>query len=559
MALRLEAASESLQKKSAWRILENHYKRIRNLHLRELFANDPRRGERMTAQGVGIYLDYSKNRITDQTMRFLVQLAKESALQEHIDRMFRGEKINITENRAALHVALRAPSRVSTFVNEENVVPQVHALLDRMAHFSESVRSGEWKGYTGKRIRNVINIGIGALDAGPRMAYSALKHYGDRSMNFRFVSNADGSELSEVISDLDASETLFIVCSKTFKTRETILNAVSARSWSMAAFGDEGKSVAKHFVAVANNVEEVTKFGIDYANMFRLWDWAAERYSLCSATGLSLMLAIGPENFRAMISGFHEMDMHFMATPFERNLPVILGLLVVWYVNLFGVHAMAVLPYEHSLRLLPTYLQHLAMESNGKRSTLIGTEVTQDTAPLLWGEVGWSGQHSFYQLLHQGTRLMPCDVIAFGMPHDLRDRNHAVLLANALAQTEALAFGKTAEEVRREGTPDWLVSHRVCEGNRPSNIIFAKQLTPEVLGKLIALYEHSVFTQGVIWNINSFDQWGGELGESLAERIIPELESTHDDRLDHDSSTNTLIKMYRQWKFALQGRNSVAV
>jgi glucose-6-phosphate isomerase len=507
----------------------------------------------MAAEGAGIYLDYSKNRITDQTIKLLIQLAAESGLQARIDAMFRGEKINITENRAALHVALRAPKGASAFLDGENVVPRVHAVLDKMTHFCNRVRSGDWKGYTGKRIRNVVNIGIGGSALGPVMAYEALKAYSDRTMTFRFVANVDHSDFAESVRDLDPSETLFIVCSKTFTTLETMTNACSARAWSLACFGDDKKSIAQHFVAVSTNADEVAKFGIDKANMFGVWDWVGGRYSIDSAIGLSTMLAIGPEYFRDMLDGFHQMDVHFLATPFERNLPVLMGLLTVWYVNLFGVQTIAVLPYEQYLSRFPAYLQQLAMESNGKHTTLIGTKATQLTGPVYWGEPGTNGQHSFYQLLHQGTGLIPCDFLAFGRSLHPSGRHHDILLANAFAQTEALAFGRSAEEVRAEGTPDWLIPHRVFEGNRPSNTILAGQLDPATLGKLVALYEHSVFTQGVIWSINSFDQWGVELGKDLAQRIIPELESTEEPQFEHDSSTNALIRRYRRIRKTTKG------
>jgi glucose-6-phosphate isomerase len=537
-------------KRAVWKALEAHYKRVRNLHLRDLFADDPTRGERMAAQGVGIYLDYSKNRITDHTLRLLIQLAEESGLQTRMDAMFRGEKINITEKRAVLHVALRAPEGASIFVDGKNVVPQVHAVLDKMSHFCDRVRSGEWKGHSGKRIRSVITIGIGGSDLGPDMAYEALKHYSDRSMTFRFVSNIDGTDFAESVRDLDPSETLFIVASKTFTTLETMANACTARAWLLGGLDGSEKSVAKHFVAVSTNAAEVAKFGIDTVNMFEFWDWVGGRYSLSSAIGLSTMLAVGPENFRAMLDGFHKMDMHFLATPFKLNLPVLMGLLAIWYNNLFGAQTIAILPYEQYLKRFPAYLQQLTMESNGKHVTLIGTEVTQTTGPIYWGEPGTNGQHSFYQLMHQGTKLIPCDFIAFGQPLNPLGRHHDMLLANVFAQTEALAFGKTSEQVKAEDTPDWLVPHRVFEGNRPSNTILAERLTPETLGKLVALYEHSVFTQGAIWNINSFDQWGAELGKELAQQIVPELESREEPELDHDSSTNSLIRHYRKLKKA---------
>jgi glucose-6-phosphate isomerase len=551
MAANVPAISENLHaKRTAWKALEGHHRKIRSLHLRDLFAEDPHRGERLAIQAAGLYFDYSKNRITDQTIKLLVQLADESGLHARMDAMFRGEKINITENRAALHVALRAPRGASIFVDGVNVVPQVQAVLDKMTHFCNMVRRGEWVGHTGKRIRNIVNIGIGGSDLGPVMVYEALKDYSDRSIVFRFVSNVDGTEFREAVRDLDPSETLFIICSKTFTTMETMTNARSARDWLQASFGSDEKSVAKHFVAVSTNAEEVAKFGIDTANMFVTWDWVGGRYSVDSAIGLSSMIAIGPESFRAMLNGFHEMDMHFLATPFSRNLPVLMGLLVVWYVNLFDVQSIAVLPYEQYLKRFPAYLQQLTMESNGKHITLIGTEVTQATGPVYWGEPGTNGQHSFYQLIHQGTRLIPCDFIAFGKSRDPAGRHHDMLMANAFAQSEALAFGNQAENVRADGTPDWLVPHRVFEGNRPSNTILAEQLTPETLGKLIALYEHSVFVQGVIWNINSFDQWGVELGKALAQKMIPELESEEEPELNHDSSTNALVRRYRMLKQA---------
>jgi len=533
---------------SAWKALAAHYKTISKLHLRQLFADDPKRGQRMAIEAVGLYLDYSKNRVTDETLNLLLQLAKESGLRERIDAMFSGEKINITEKRAVLHVALRAPKDESIIVDGKNVVPEVHAVLDRMADFSERVRSGEWKGHTGKRIRNVINIGIGGSDLGPVMAYEALKHYSQRDMTFRFVSNVDGTDFAEAVQGLDPAETLFIVSSKTFTTLETMTNAQTARAWSVAGFGGDEKSVAKHFVAVSTNAAEVSKFGIDTANMFGFWDWVGGRYSMDSAIGLSTMLAIGPDNFRAMLNGFHQIDEHFRTAPFEANLPVLMGLLGLWYNDFFGAQTVAVLPYEQYLKRFPAYLQQLTMESNGKHVTLKGKPVKHDTGPIYWGEPGTNGQHSFYQLIHQGTRLIPCDFIAFNKTLNPLGRHHDMLLANVFAQTEALAFGKTPEQVKAEGTPDWLVPHRVFEGNRPSNTILAEQLTPEILGKLVALYEHSVFTQGVIWNIDSFDQWGVELGKVLAQRIIPELEGGTEPMLNHDSSTNTLIRRYRKLK-----------
>jgi glucose-6-phosphate isomerase len=535
-------------KPSAWKALTANYKAVSKLHLRQLFADDPKRGQRMTVDAVGLYLDYSKNRVTDETVKLLLQLAAESGLRQRIDAMFSGEKINITEKRAVLHVALRAPKDESILVDGNNVVPEVHAVLDQMADFSNRVRSGEWKGHTGKRIRNVINIGIGGSDLGPVMAYEALKHYSERAMTFRFVSNVDGTDFAEAVQDLDPAETLFIVSSKTFTTLETMTNAQTARSWALAGLGGDEKSVAKHFVAVSTNAAEVSKFGIDTANMFGFWDWVGGRYSMDSAIGLSTMIAVGPDNFRAMLNGFHEMDEHFRTAPFEANLPVLMGLLAVWYNDFFGAQTVAVLPYEQYLKRFPAYLQQLTMESNGKHVTLNGKPVSHDTGPIYWGEPGTNGQHSFYQLIHQGTRLIPCDFIAFAKALNPLGRHHDMLLANVFAQTEALAFGKTPEQVKAEGTPDWLVPHRVFEGNRPSNTILADKLDPETLGKLIALYEHSVFTQGVLWNIDSFDQWGVELGKVLAQRIIPELEDPAEPVLKHDSSTNTLIRRYRKVK-----------
>ena len=541
---------QSEVRRQSWTALEAHYKDVSKLHLRELFGSDPKRGERMTAEAVGLYLDYSKNRITGDTLKLLLRVAESAGLQSRIDAMFRGEKINRTENRAVLHTALRAPRGTSIVVDGENVVPKIHAVLDKMADFSDRVRSGKWKGHTGKRIRNVVNIGIGGSDLGPVMAYEALRAYTDRAMTFRFVSNIDSTDFAEAVLDLDPAETLFIVSSKTFTTLETMTNAHTARSWSLAGLGGDESSVAKHFVAVSTNASEVSKFGIDTANMFEFWDWVGGRYSMDSAIGLSTMIAIGPDNFRAMLDGFHQMDEHFRTTPFDRNLPVLMGLLAVWYSNFFGAQTVAVLPYEQYLKRFPAYLQQLTMESNGKHVTLDGTEVTNETGPIYWGEPGTNGQHSFYQLIHQGTRLIPCDFIAFAKSLNPLGRHHDMLMANVLAQTEALAFGKTPEQVKAEGTPDWLVPHRVFEGNRPSNTILADRLTPETLGKLVALYEHSVFTQGVIWNIDSFDQWGVELGKVLAKRIIPELESAEEPRLDHDTSTNNLIRRYRETKEA---------
>ena len=549
MAARAEAIVRSNRaKQSAWKHLSTHYKDIGNLHLRQLFADDPERGVRLAAQAAGIYLDYSKNRITDETLKLLIRLAEESGLRQRIDAMFRGEKINVTENRAVLHIALRAPRGTSIFVDGENVVPKVYAVLDRMATFADRVRSGEWKGHTGKRIRNVINIGIGGSDLGPVMAYEALKHYTERSMTFRFVSNVDATDFVEAVQGLDPSETLFIVSSKTFTTLETMTNAQTARAWSVAGFGGDEQSVAKHFVAVSTNANEVAKFGIDPNNMFEFWDWVGGRYSMSSAIGLSTMVAIGPENFSSMLNGFHEMDEHFRTAPFERNLPVLMGLIAIWYNDFFGAETVAVLPYEQYLKRFPAYLQQLTMESNGKHVALEGKPVSRPTGPVYWGEPGTNGQHSFYQLIHQGTRLIPCDFITFVQPLNSLGRHHDLLLANVFAQTEALAFGRTREQVEAEGTPERLVPHRVFEGNRPSNTILADRLTPATLGKLVALYEHSVFTQGVLWNIDSFDQWGVELGKVLAQKIIPELESMEELKLSHDSSTNALIRYYRTGK-----------
>jgi glucose-6-phosphate isomerase len=535
-----------LTRRPAWKALQNHFKTIRDTHLRTLFEQDPQRGERMTAEGAGLFLDYSKNRVTDETMSLLLQLAEESGLGQRILAMFNGEKINITENRAVLHVALRAAKGETILVDGKNVVPEVHAVLDKMSDFANRVRSGEWKGHTGQRIRNVVNIGIGGSDLGPVMAYEALKHYSDRSMTFRFVSNVDSTDFAEAVQDLDPAETLFIVSSKTFTTLETMTNAHSARLWLVQGLGNDQSSVAKHFVAVSTNAAEVSKFGIDTANMFGFWDWVGGRYSMDSAIGLSSMLAIGPDNFRAMLAGFHEMDQHFRTTPFERNLPVLMALLGLWYNNFFGAHTVAVLPYEQYLKRFPAYLQQLTMESNGKHVTLAGATVNYATGPVYWGEPGTNGQHSFYQLIHQGTSIIPCDFFAFSQTLNPLGRHHDMLIANVFAQAEALAFGKTAEQVKNEGTPDWLVPHRVFEGNRPSNVILIDRLTPAVLGKLVALYEHSVFTQGTIWQINSFDQWGVELGKALAQRIVPELESQSDPDLHHDSSTNNLIRRYRR-------------
>jgi glucose-6-phosphate isomerase len=543
---------EPLTERNAWRALAAHHKKVSRLHLRTLFAQDPKRGRRLTAEAVGLYLDYSKNRITDETLNLLTQLAEECGLRAKINAMFLGKKINITENRAVLHVALRAPSGATIMVDGENVVPQLHAVLDKMTSFSNRVRSGEWTGFTGKRIRNVVNIGIGGSDLGPVMAYEALRHYTDRSLSFRFISNVDGSDFAEAVRDLDPVETLFIVSSKTFTTLETMTNARTARAWSLAAFAGYEASVARHFVAVSTNSVEVAKFGIDTANMFEFWDWVGGRYSMESAIGLSTMIAIGPDNFRAMLDGFHQMDEHFRAAPFEKNLPVLMGLISIWYNNFFDAPSVAVLPYDQYLKRFPAYLQQLTMESNGKHVTLDGVQVDYETAPIYWGEPGTNGQHSFYQLIHQGTRLIPCDFIAFTRTLNPLHLHHDILLANVFAQAEALAFGKTLEQVKAEGTPDWLAPHRVFGGNGPSNMILAERLTPETLGKLVALYEHSVFTQGVIWNIDSFDQWGVELGKVLAQRIIPELQSQTEPELEHDSSTNNLIRHYRKQRGTVQ-------
>jgi len=541
-------ATTATTTRPAWKALAAHHLVVRNLKLRELFAEDPGRGQRLTAEAAGVLLDYSKNRVTDATLNLLVELARESGLRERIDAMFQGERINVSENRAVLHVALRAPRGTSIMVDDRNVIPDVHAVLDKMTQFADRVRSGDWKGHTGRRIRNVVNIGIGGSDLGPVMAYEALRFYSDRTLSFRFVSNVDGTDFVEATRDLDAAETLFIISSKTFTTLETMTNAHSARDWALARLGGDAKAVARHFVAVSTNDAKVSEFGIDIANMFGFWDWVGGRYSMDSAIGLSTMLAIGPANFRAMLGGFHEIDEHFRTAPFEHNLPVLMGLLSLWYNDFFGAQTVAVLPYDQYLKRFPAYLQQLTMESNGKRVTLAGTRVDCDTGPVYWGEPGTNGQHSFYQLIHQGTRLIPCDFIAFARSLNPLGRHHDMLMANVFAQTEALAFGKTPEEVKAEGTPDWLVPHRVFEGNRPSNTILVEQLTPAALGKLVALYEHSVFTQGVIWQIDSFDQWGVELGKVLAQRILPELEGSDADKLTHDSSTNALIRRYRGMK-----------
>ena len=546
----MKATTKPLTQRKAWKALAAHHKKLQKLHLRQLFAEDPKRGERLTAEAAGLFLDYSKNRITAETLKLLFELARESSLRAAIDAMFRGEKINLTENRAVLHVALRAPKGARILVEGKNVVPDVHAVLDKMEGFSRRVRSGAWKGHTDKRIKNVINIGIGGSDLGPVMAYEALKQYSDRALTFRFVSNVDGTDFVEAVRGLDPAETLFIVSSKTFTTLETMTNAQSARDWLLKGLGGNPKAVAKHFVAVSTNAEKVSAFGIDTANMFGFWDWVGGRYSMDSAIGLSTMLAIGSDNFRSMLKGFHDMDEHFRTAPFEKNLPVLMGLLSVWNNNFLGAHTVAVLPYEQYLKRLPAYLQQLTMESNGKHVTLDGKKIDYQTGPVYWGEPATNGQHSFYQLIHQGTRLIPCDFIAFARALTRLGRHHDILMANVFAQAEALAFGKTPEEVKAEGTPDWLVPHRVFEGNRPSNTILAERLTPETLGKLVALYEHSVFTQGVIWNIDSFDQWGVELGKALGQRIIPELESKAPPKLKHDSSTNNLIRRYRKLKEA---------
>jgi len=533
---------------AAWKQLKSHAKEMAGVHLRTLFADDLQRGERMTAEGAGLSLDYSKNRVKDETLKLLLALADESKLREHTEAMFSGAKINITEKRAVLHIALRAPKGESIVVDGEDVVPKVHEVLDRMAAFCDRVRSGEWKGFTDKPIRNVVNIGIGGSDLGPVMAYEALRHFSKRDMTFRFVSNVDSTDFAEAVQDLNAEETLFIVSSKTFTTLETMTNANTARAWLLEKLGGHDSAIAKHFVAVSTNAAEVAKFGIDTANMFGFWDWVGGRYSMDSAIGLSTMLAIGPDNYRSMLAGFHEMDEHFRTAPYQKNLPVLLALFSIWYTDFFDAQTIAILPYEQYLKRFPAYLQQLTMESNGKHVTLKGREIRYNTSPIYWGEPGTNGQHSFYQLIHQGTRLIPCDFIAFQRSLNPLGRHHDMLIANVFAQAEALAFGKTAEQVKAEGTADWLVPHRVFEGNRPSNMILADKLTPAVLGKLVALYEHCVFTQGVIWQINSFDQWGVELGKALAQRIIPELEDAAEPELHHDSSTNHLIHLYRQKK-----------
>ncbi len=537
--------SPTLTGSPAWQALQQHFQQIKDLHLRTLFADDPQRGTRFSLEDVGIYFDYSKNRITDETLKLLLQLAEDAGLRKRIDAMFNGEKINVTEQRAVLHVALRSPKDETITVDGQNVVPEVHAVLDKMTDFSNRVRSGAWKGFTGKRIRNVINIGIGGSDLGPAMAYEALKYYSDRSMTFRFVSNVDGNDFAEAVRDLDAEETLFIVSSKTFTTLETLTNAHSARDWALKTLKDEN-AIAKHFVAVSTNDKEVAKFGIDTQNMFGFWDWVGGRYSYDSAIGLSLMIAIGSEQFSEMLAGFHAMDEHFRTAPFDKNLPVLLGLIGIWYNNFFDAETVAILPYDQYLSRFSAYLQQLDMESDGKHVDLEGRTVNYQTGPIIWGQPGTNGQHAFYQLIHQGTKLIPCDFIGFNEALNPLPPHHDLLMANFFAQTEALAFGKTAAEVAADGVPAFQIPHRTFEGNHPTNTILAQRLTPETLGKLVALYEHKVFTQGTIWNINSFDQWGVELGKVLANRIIPELESTEEPKLTHDSSTNTLIDRYRK-------------
>ncbi len=541
----MTTTTESLIKSEAWQSLEDHYEQVHNVHLRKLFADDPQRGKRLTLSAEGIYLDYSKNRITDETLELLLALADQAGLSARIEAMFRGDKINVTERRAVLHTALRAPKGATVLVDGQNVVPEVHAVLDRMAAFSQKIRSGEWKGFTGKRIRNIVNIGIGGSDLGPVMAYEALRFYSQRDLTVRFVSNIDGTDIAEATHDLDPAETLFIISSKTFTTLETLTNAHSARSWCLKTLTDE-KAIARHFVAVSTNAKEVAKFGIDTANMFEFWDWVGGRYSYDSAIGLSLMIAIGPDHFRDMLAGFHTMDEHFRTTPLERNLPVILGLIGVWYNNFFGAQSLAVLPYDHYLGRFSAYLQQLDMESNGKSTDLDGQRVDYQTGPIVWGTPGTNGQHAYYQLIHQGTKLIPCDFIGFCNSLNPLGNHHDLLMANFFAQPEALAFGKTEAEVKIDGVPDFQVSHRVFAGNHPTNSILLDRLTPAALGKLVALYEHKVFVQGTIWHINSFDQWGVELGKVLAQRIVPELEAKQEPHLAHDSSTNTLIERYRK-------------
>ncbi|MEP7311607.1 MAG: glucose-6-phosphate isomerase [Pseudomonadota bacterium] len=537
--------SVALRQRPAWRALEEHFAAIGTAHLRQLFAEDPRRGERLAAEAAGIYLDYSKNRITDETIRLLLALAGECGLREQIDAMFSGERINVTEQRAVLHVALRAPHPERILADGVDVVPEVHAVLERMSAFARAIRSGEWRGHTGKPIRNIVNIGIGGSDLGPVMAHEALRHYSRRDLTCRFVSNVDGTDFVEATRDLAPEETLFIICSKTFTTRETLTNAHTARAWTLRALGDE-RAVARHFVAVSTNAAAVSAFGIDAASMFEFWDWVGGRYSMDAAIGLSTVIAIGPEHFRAMLAGFHEMDQHFRSAPFERNLPVLMGMLAVWNRNVLGAPTVAVLPYEQYLKRFPAYLQQLTMESNGKHVRLDGGHIDYQTSPIYWGEPGTNGQHSFYQLIHQGTQIVPCDFIGFCRSLNPLGTHHDLLMSNLFAQTEALAFGKTAEEVTAEGTPPWLAAHRVFEGNRPTNTLLADCLTPRTLGLLVALYEHSVFTQGVIWNIDSFDQWGVELGKALSERTMPELAGVQEPQLGHDSSTNALIRRYRR-------------
>ena len=544
----MDSASPPLQSRQAWKMLADHRRDMRGVTLKQLFADDAERGKRLTAEGAGIYFDYSKNRVTGETLRLLLQLAEESGLRGHIDAMFRGDRINTSENRAVLHVALRAPKHEAIMVGGRNVVADVHAVLDRMTAFADRVRSGDWRGHTGKRIRNVINIGIGGSDLGPVMAYEALRFYSDREMTLRFVSNIDGTDFAEAVHGLDAAETLFVISSKTFTTLETMLNAQTARAWALQGLGGDANAVARHFVAVSTNEARVAEFGIDTTNMFGFWDWVGGRYSMDSAIGLSSMIAVGPGNFRDMLAGFHEMDEHFRTAPFERNLPVLLGMLSVWYNNFWGAQTVAVLPYEQYLKRFPAYLQQLTMESNGKHVTVTGREVDYDTGPIYWGEPGTNGQHSFYQLIHQGTRFIPCDFIAFAKALNPLGPHHDMLIANVFAQAEALAFGRTAEQVKAEGTPDWLVPHCVCEGNRPSNVLLLEKLTPAALGRLVALYEHSVFTQGTVWGIDSFDQWGVELGKVLAQTIIPQLSSPTEPALAHDSSTSTLIRRYRKYR-----------
>jgi len=549
MSAAAAAPGVPLKERPAWQALLAHHQKIGTLEMRELFASDPKRGERLSVEAHGLYLDYSKNRITDETLALLVRLANECGLAARIEAMFSGAKINVTEDRAVLHVALRAPVGRRIIVDGVDVVPEVHAVLERMAAFSEELRSGRWRGHTGRPIKNVVNIGIGGSDLGPVMAYEALRHYSRHDMTFRFVSNVDGTDFAEATRDLDAEETLFIVCSKTFTTLETLTNAHTARAWALEKLSD-ASAIRRHFVAVSTNAAEVAKFGIDPANMFEFWDWVGGRYSMESAVGLSTMLAIGAENFRAMLAGFHAMDEHYRSTPFERNLPALMGLLALWYTDFFGAQTAAVFPYDQYLKRFPAYLQQLTMESNGKHVTVEGAAVGVDTGPIYWGEPGTNGQHSFYQLIHQGTRFIPCDFIGFCQTLNPLGQHHDLLLANLFAQTEALAFGKTAAEVEAAGTRGKLVPHRVFEGNRPTNTVLAERLTPHTLGMLVALYEHSVFTQGVIWNIDSFDQWGVELGKVLANRIVPELTSAADSKLAHDSSTNALIRRYRRLRRA---------